>query len=71
MLTTARRRNATKDFSHVVDDDGDDDKEMLLPQEIVTRGSGVLPKTTFSMLEGVRRTLKGKDLRHVRNVVLC
>jgi len=52
----------------VIDDD--DDEEMLPPHEIVARGSGVSPKTTFSVLEGVGRTLKGRDLRQVRNAVL-
>ncbi|GFY84913.1 hypothetical protein Acr_03g0016870 [Actinidia rufa] len=45
-------------------DDGDEDNdEMLPPHEIVARGSSILPKTTFSMLEGVGRRLKGGDLR--------
>lgn len=70
MLTAARRRNAADDFTRAVDDDGDDDEEMLPPHEIVARGSGVSPKTTFSVLEGVGRTLKGRDLRQVRNAVL-
>ncbi|KAI5674383.1 hypothetical protein M9H77_14747 [Catharanthus roseus] len=51
-----------------VDDDADD--EMLPPHEIVARGSAARsPKTTFSVLEGVGRTLKGRDLRQVRNAV--
>lgn len=48
-------------------DEGDD--EMLPPHEIVARGSGVTPTTTFSVLEGVGRTLKGRDLRQVRNAI--
>ncbi|XP_052174640.1 uncharacterized protein LOC127789727 [Diospyros lotus] len=51
------------------DDDDDDDDEMLPPHEIVARGSTNSPKTTFSVLEGVGRTLKGRDLRQVRNAV--
>ncbi|KAI3997287.1 hypothetical protein MKX01_009131 [Papaver californicum] len=47
----------------------DDDEEMLPPHEIVARGSGKSPRTTFSVLEGVGRTLKGRDLRQVRNAV--
>lgn len=50
-----------------IDDEGDD--EMLPPHEIVARGSARSPKTTFSVLEGVGRTLKGRDLRRVRNAV--
>lgn len=64
----SKRRNA-EEFARVIDDD-DDDEEMLPPHEIVARGSGVSPKTTFSVLEGVGRTLKGRDLRQVRNAVL-
>ncbi|MCL7041400.1 hypothetical protein MKW94_022882 [Papaver nudicaule] len=47
----------------------DDDEEMLPPHEIVARGGGKSPRTTFSVLEGVGRTLKGRDLRQVRNAV--
>lgn len=47
----------------------EEDEEMLPPHEIVARGVGVMPNTTFSMLEGVGRTLKGRDLRQVRNAV--
>lgn len=50
------------------EDDGGDD-QMLPPHELVSRGSGVSPKTTFSVLEGVGRTLKGRDLRQVRNAI--
>ncbi|CAN4121319.1 unnamed protein product [Withania somnifera] len=46
-----------------------DDDEMLPPHEIVARGSARSPKTTFSMLEGAGRTLKGRDLRRVRNAI--
>lgn len=53
----------------IVDDDIDDDDEMLPPHEIVARASGVSHKTTSSVLEGIGRTLKGRDLRQVRNAV--
>lgn len=47
-----------------------DEEEMLPPHEIVARAaSKESPLTTFSMLEGVGRTLKGRDLRRVRNAV--
>ncbi|XP_038986681.1 uncharacterized protein LOC120112115 [Phoenix dactylifera] len=52
------------------DGDLDGDEEMLPPHEIVARRSGIdSPMTTFSVLEGVGRTLKGRDLRRVRNAV--
>ncbi|KAI9090646.1 hypothetical protein K1719_028499 [Acacia pycnantha] len=64
--TMPRRRN---DELALVDDDVEDDDEMLPPHEIVARGSGVSPKSTSSVLEGVGRTLKGRDLRQVRNAI--
>ncbi|XP_044507592.1 uncharacterized protein LOC123227043 [Mangifera indica] len=64
-IAMAKRRNSR--FFEVDEEDGDD--EMLPPHEIVARGSGMSPKTTFSVLEGVGRTLKGRDLRQVRNAV--
>lgn len=53
------------------EDDDDDDEdgscaEMLPPHEIVARSH----LTTFSVFEGVGRTLKGRDLRRVRNAVM-
>ncbi|XXG65074.1 hypothetical protein AAC387_Pa05g2870 [Persea americana] len=52
-----------------VEDEEADDK-MLPPHEIVARSSARgSPLTTFSMLEGKGRTLKGRDLRRVRNAV--
>ncbi|KAL6998023.1 hypothetical protein U1Q18_008147 [Sarracenia purpurea var. burkii] len=64
MPKKARNREFTE-----VDLDDDEDDEMLPPHEIVARGSAKSPKTTFSVLEGVGRTLKGRDLRQVRNAV--
>ncbi|KAG1331061.1 hypothetical protein COCNU_02G010290 [Cocos nucifera] len=56
--------------SEMDDRDLDEDEEMLPPHEIVARRSGNgSPMTTFSVLEGVGRTLKGRDLRRVRNAV--
>lgn len=47
-----------------------DEDEILPPHEIVARSaSKESPMTTFSMLEGFGRTLKGRDLRMVRNAV--
>ncbi|KAJ0088499.1 hypothetical protein Patl1_32623 [Pistacia atlantica] len=64
-IAMAKQRNSR--FFELDEEDGDD--EMLPPHEIVARGSGMSPKTTFSVLEGVGRTLKGRDLRQVRNAV--
>lgn len=50
-------------------DDGDAEDEaedeMLPPHLIVARSHAM----TFSVFEGVGRTLKGRDLRRVRNAV--
>ncbi|KAK1297629.1 hypothetical protein QJS10_CPB15g00877 [Acorus calamus] len=43
----------------------EEEEEMLPPHEIVARSQ----RTTFSVFEGVGRTLKGRDLRRVRNAV--
>ncbi|CAL0310530.1 unnamed protein product [Lupinus luteus] len=65
MMKIPRRRNVEE--LDLIDDDDDD--EILPPHEIVARGYGVSPKTTCSVLEGVGRTLKGRDLRQVRNAI--
>ncbi|XP_020238151.2 uncharacterized protein LOC109817332 [Cajanus cajan] len=57
-----RRR---RDFD---DDDGGDaveDEEMLPPHEIVARNAAQSPMMAYSVLEGVGRTLKGRDLRQM------
>uniref|UniRef100_A0ACD5UAR1 Uncharacterized protein n=1 Tax=Avena sativa TaxID=4498 RepID=A0ACD5UAR1_AVESA len=60
-------------------DEFDDDDELrrgdaaiLPPHEMVARASagGAGPVAPFSMLEGAGRTLKGRDLRRVRDAVL-
>ncbi|XP_062082566.1 protein S40-7 [Humulus lupulus] len=51
----------------VSDDDGE--AEMLPPHEIVARSSTQSPMLAYSVLEGVGRTLKGRDLRQVRNAI--
>lgn len=60
-------------------DELDDDDEprhgdaaLLPPHEMVARASagGAGPAAPFSMLEGAGRTLKGRDLRRVRDAVL-
>lgn len=53
-------------------DDGDDDddaaeeEEMVPPHEMAATNS---PMLSCSVLEGMGRTLKGRDLRRVRNAV--
>ena len=45
-------------------------EERLPPHEIVARNSAQRPVMAYSVLEGRGRTLKGRDLRQVRNAVL-
>ena len=45
----------------------DDEEEEMVPPHVIVARSHV---TNFSVFEGVGRTLKGRDLRRVRNDVL-
>lgn len=68
MLSDAMRR--PQDFFAEVDADADDgDAEILPPHEIVARSLAQSPLLSCSVLEGAGRTLKGRDLRQVRNAV--
>ncbi|XP_059628984.1 protein S40-7-like [Cornus florida] len=49
-----------------VDDDDVKEEEEMVPPHVIVARSHVM---TFSVLEGVGRTLKGRDLRRVRNAV--
>lgn len=46
---------------------GDDEMEEMVPPHVIVARSHM---TSFSVLEGAGRTLKGRDLRRVRNAVL-
>lgn len=68
VLSRAMRRH--RDFDEVdVDEDVGEEGEMLPPHEIVARDSAQTPILACSVLEGVGRTLKGRDLRQVRNAI--
>ncbi|KAB1200811.1 hypothetical protein CJ030_MR0G006220 [Morella rubra] len=56
-----------REFDDIEDADDPGDGEMLPPHEIVARTHS--PMVAFSVLEGAGRTLKGRDLRQVRNAV--
>lgn len=51
------------------DEDEDVGGEMVPPHEIVARSMADSPILACSVLEGVGRTLKGRDLRQVRNAI--
>ncbi|KAI9072703.1 hypothetical protein K1719_043622 [Acacia pycnantha] len=65
MMARMRRR----DFDEEVDDEGDEGEEMLPPHEAVARNYAQSPLLASSVLEGAGRTLKGRDLRQVRNAI--
>lgn len=58
-----KKERRSKNFD-VIEEDEDEEDEMVPPHEIVARSH-----VTFSVFEGVGRTLKGRDLRRVRNAV--
>ncbi|XP_047062768.1 uncharacterized protein LOC124670308 [Lolium rigidum] len=70
------RKPAMDRWDEAAADDDDElrrgDAAMLPPHEMVARASagGAGPVAPFSMLEGAGRTLKGRDLRRVRDAVL-
>lgn len=71
MTEAMRRRRRGHQFDVLYDDDdkeGDDgETTMLPPHEVVA--SRQEDRVAYSVLEGVGRTLKGRDLRQVRNAV--
>ncbi|CAN6240331.1 unnamed protein product [Urochloa humidicola] len=60
-----RRREAGLDFGYVDDDDDDDGEPVVPPHEVAARRAAA----AASVMEGAGRTLKGRDLRRVRNAV--
>ncbi|XP_062088409.1 protein S40-6-like [Humulus lupulus] len=51
-------------------DNDDDDDEMVPPHEWIARKLARSQISSFSVCEGIGRTLKGRDLSKVRNAVL-
>ncbi|CAN6480361.1 unnamed protein product [Victoria cruziana] len=64
-----RTKLGSLDVQIFVDDEDKAEDEMLPPHLLVARASASSHVTTFSVFEGVGRTLKGRDLRRVRNAV--
>lgn len=62
-----RRRESDDDFEDEDDYDDDDDEESqrMPPHEYLARKRGA----SLSVHEGIGRTLKGRDLRRVRNAI--
>ncbi|GLU19161.1 hypothetical protein SLE2022_354250 [Rubroshorea leprosula] len=57
------------EFDDDYGENDDEEGEMLPPHEIVARNMAQSPMLSCSVLEGVGRTLKGRDLRQVRNAI--
>lgn len=67
MLAKPMRKK--QDFDDDYDMELEEEGEMLPPHEIVAKSLAQSPMLACSVLEGVGRTLKGRDLRQVRNAV--
>lgn len=52
------------------DDDGEDEDDMIPPHEWIARKLARSQISSFSVCEGIGRTLKGRDLSKVRNAIL-
>ncbi|KAK4851371.1 hypothetical protein QYF36_014569 [Acer negundo] len=52
------------------DNDDDDDEYKVPPHELIARRLARSQISSFSVVEGAGRTLKGRDLSKVRNAVL-
>ncbi|KAE8691725.1 40S ribosomal protein S14 [Hibiscus syriacus] len=65
----AKPMSQKQDFDDNYDIELEEEGEMLPPHEIVARSLAQSPALACSVLEGVGRTLKGRDLRQVRNAI--
>lgn len=63
-------RNSTEFDEEGDDDDDDDEDEMMPPHEWIAKKLERSKISSFSVCEGVGRTLKGRDLSRVRNAIL-
>ncbi|KAH1200674.1 hypothetical protein GmHk_17G047583 [Glycine max] len=55
---------------HYGDDDDEDEDDMIPPHEWIARKLARSQISSFSVCEGIGRTLKGRDLSKVRNAIL-
>ncbi|CAK9176068.1 unnamed protein product [Ilex paraguariensis] len=62
--------NVDECVDDVENDDDDGDEEMVPPHEYIARKFARTQIASFSMCEGVGRTLKGRDLSKLRNAIL-
>ncbi|KAK4787262.1 hypothetical protein SAY86_011095 [Trapa natans] len=66
--TKTTRMTAGRNEFYELDNDDDSGEEMVPPHVIV--GRRIAGKIAFSVCTGIGRTLKGRDLREVRNSIL-
>lgn len=52
-------------------DEEEDTEELVPPHEFIARRLARTPIVSFSMCEGIGRTLKGRDLSRLRNAILA
>ncbi|KAJ4980911.1 hypothetical protein NE237_031748 [Protea cynaroides] len=57
-------------FDGIVGGDDDDDDDFIPPHEWIRKKPAMNQISSFSVCEGVGRTLKGRDLSKVRNAIL-
>ncbi|ESQ55155.1 hypothetical protein EUTSA_v10027246mg [Eutrema salsugineum] len=60
----------TRSSHLLIHDDDDDEDAMVPPHELVARRLARTQISSFSMCEGIGRTLKGRDLSKTRNAIL-
>ncbi|KZV55170.1 hypothetical protein F511_12757 [Dorcoceras hygrometricum] len=65
-----KNRLGLADCAESYDDNDDDGNEMVPPHEYLARRLAGTQIASFSMCEGVGRTLKGRDLSKLRNAIL-
>lgn len=72
MMGKKKNDNYLRTSQWIVDDENNDgrDFERIPPHELVARQLAQREITSFSVYEGIGRTLKGRDLRQVRDAVL-
>ncbi|CAN4104015.1 unnamed protein product [Withania somnifera] len=61
---------SSTEFDEEDDDDDEDEEEMMPPHEWIAKKLERSKISSFSVCEGVGRTLKGRDLSRVRNAIL-
>ncbi|XP_042478028.1 uncharacterized protein LOC122059359 [Macadamia integrifolia] len=57
-------------LDRIVGDDDEDEEDLIPPHEWISKKLWMSQISSFSVCEGVGRTLKGRDLSKVRNAVL-